>query len=159
MPRRGRGGNRNDNTPGGAGAGGGRPGGNQQPPQTAPPQIAPVGADNRGAFGGSLGGIATGAGIGFIGSQMFGGNDTALGSALDNVSEGVGTGIGALGQGTGGAIGALGAGAGGAVNALGAGAGGAINDIGGGLGDFMSYLPLVLAVGGVIVLINMTSKK
>ncbi len=156
MPRGGRGrGNRNDNTPGG----GGRQGGNQQPPPTnTPPQINPIGADNRGAFGGSLGGIATGAGIGFLGSQMFGGNDTALGSALDNVSEGVGTGIGAIGQGVGTATGAVGQGVGTGVGALGAGAGGAINSVGGGIGDFMSYLPLVLAVGGVIVLMNMTSK-
>lgn len=134
MPRR-RGGNRNDNTPG---AGGGRGGNNNAPPPPpVPPQIAPVGGDNRGAFGGSLGGIATGAGIGFVGSQLFGGNDTALGSALDNVSEGVGTGIGALGQG----------------------AGGAINEVGGGLGDFMSYLPLVLAVGGVFVIMNMSNNR
>lgn len=164
MPRGGRG--RGNTT----GAGGKGNQGNQQPPPVnTPPQINPVGADNRGAFGGSLGGIATGAGIGFIGSQMFGGNDTALGSALDNLSEGVGTGIGAIGQGVGGATGSLGAGVGGAVGAvgggvgsgigaLGQGAGGAINSVGGGLGDFMSYLPLVLAVGGVIVLMNMTSK-
>ena len=153
MPRGGRG--RGNTT----GAGGRGNQGNQQPPPVStPPQINPIGADNRGAFGGSLGGIATGAGIGFLGSQMFGGNDTALGSALDNVSEGVGTGIGAIGQGVGTATGAVGQGVGTGVGALGAGAGGAINSVGGGIGDFMSYLPLVLAVGGVIVVINMTSK-
>jgi len=157
MPKGGRGGRGGQ---GGRGGGRGGQGGNQQPPPTStPPQINPVGADNKGAFGGSLGGIATGAGLGFVGSQMFGGSDTAFGSALDNISEGVGTATGALGEGLGTATGALGQGVGTGVGALGAGAGGAINQVGGGIGDFMSYLPLVLAVGGVIVIINMTSKK
>jgi len=148
------------------GAGRGNVGNTQGNRNRQRPPPPPDAGNNKGAFGGGLGNIALGAGLGFAGSQMFGGSDTAIGSALNNVSEGVGDAIGGIGEGVGdvasgvgSATGSLGAGAGTAVGAVGSGVGSGVGSVGAGLGNMAQYIPLALAGVGIFLVYNMTSQR
>jgi len=129
-----------------------------KPPVQPPPATIGAGDVKSGGIGGFLSGntgkIALGAGIGILGSQLLGGKDTALGGALDNVSEGVGDAVGSIGAG----VGNLASGTGSAVGSIGAGAGSGIASIGGGLGSFTAVLPYVALGGGALLLVFMLKK-
>jgi len=136
---------------GSSGSSGSATSGNRNRQRPPPP---PDAGNTKPAFGGSLGAIGIGAGLGIAGSQLFGGSDTAIGSALNNVSEGVGDAVGDVG----GAVGSLASGAGTAVGAVGQGVGSGIGSVGAGLGSMTQYIPLALAGGAIFLVYSMSQK-
>jgi hypothetical protein len=99
--------------------------------------------------------VGLGAGLGVGGSQLFGGSDTALGSALNNVSEGVGEAIGEVGTG----VGDLASGVGTGVGAVGTGVGSGVGSVGEGFANMSQYLPFAVAGVAVFMLFSMSQSR
>lgn len=138
------------------------PGGGRPQDRDPPGEVKPAFGSTGGSGGGFMSNLGQGlafAGGGLIVSDLFGGS--ALGNLTAGVGQavgGVGEGLGDLASGVGGAATGLATGVGGAVSGLGQGIGGLAGGVGSGVSSFGANLPYLAMAAGAVALVFLMKK-